>query len=251
MTLSAGDLVTFPHGNGHRMGGGAPVTPIDGETALPGVLARGLDLLRGGGGGACARFICGFLACDPQLSQAFLGGLPRVIKVNVRGEPGEPSGQWLENSLMFSVAQASSREPGASAMLAKLSEVGVCRDASAIRARAARRADRVAGGRTRPRGWPGAHAASPAARASMDARRAGARVRPVTHRARGALPALPRRVADGLSDAVATAVGRARARHDHATAWPRLRRRSAMSRKRPSIAPSSASTAPAGAVPAR
>ena len=123
VTLSAGDLVTFPQGSGHRMGGGAPVTPIDGETALPGVLARGLDLLRGGGGGACARFICGFLACDPQLSQAFLGGLPRIIKVNVRGEPGEPSGQWLENSLMFSVAQASSREPGASAMLAKLSEV--------------------------------------------------------------------------------------------------------------------------------
>jgi len=120
VALSAGDLVTFPHGHGHRLGGGAPVTPIDGATALPGVLARGLELLRGGGGGACSRFICGFLACDPQLSQAFLGGLPRIIKVSVRDEP---SGQWLENSLKFSVTQAASREAGASAMLAKLSEV--------------------------------------------------------------------------------------------------------------------------------
>ena len=73
-----------------------------------------------GGGGASSRFICGFLACDPQLSGAFLGGLPPLIKVNVREDP---SGQWLENSLKFSVAQAANREAGASAMLTKLSEV--------------------------------------------------------------------------------------------------------------------------------
>ena len=118
--LSAGDLVTFPHGHGHELGGGRRVTPIDTGAALPGLLERGLELRRFGGGGAPARFICGFLACDPQLSQAFLGGLPRVIKANIRDDP---SGQWLENSLRFSVTQAVNREAGASAMLAKLSEV--------------------------------------------------------------------------------------------------------------------------------
>ena len=120
MALSAGDIVTFPHGHGHVLGSGPRVTPIDAGAALPGVLERGLDLLHLGGGGAPSRFICGFLACDPQLSQAFLGGLPPLIKVNIRDDP---SGQWLENSLKFSVTQAANREAGAGAMLTKLSEV--------------------------------------------------------------------------------------------------------------------------------
>ena len=118
--LAPGDLVTFPHGHSHVLGSGPSVTPIDAGAALPGVLERNLELLHVGGPGAASRFICGFLACDPELSQAFLGGLPPLIKVNIRDDP---SGQWLENSLKFSVSQAANREPGASAMLTKLSEV--------------------------------------------------------------------------------------------------------------------------------
>lgn len=118
--LSAGDLVTFPHGHGHVLGSGHRATPIDAAAALPGLLERGLELLRMGGGGAPSRFICGYLVCDPQLSQAFLGGLPPMIKVSIRDDP---SGQWLENSLKFSVTQAANREAGAGAMLTKLSEV--------------------------------------------------------------------------------------------------------------------------------
>src|SRR5262245_15440199 len=33
IALSAGDLVTFPHGHGHVLGGGPRVTPIDARTA--------------------------------------------------------------------------------------------------------------------------------------------------------------------------------------------------------------------------
>jgi AraC-like DNA-binding protein len=117
--LSAGDIVTFPHGHGHALGGGRSVTPIDAVAALPRYLKRGLEPARVGGNGASCRFVCGFLVCDPQLGQAFLGGLPPVIKVNIRDDP---SGQWLENSLKFSVTQAANREAGADAMLAKLSE---------------------------------------------------------------------------------------------------------------------------------
>jgi len=120
LELSAGDLVTFPHGHGHVLGAGRSVAPIDAAAALPGVLARGLELLHLGGEGAASRFICGFFACDPYLSQTFLGGLPPLIRVNIRDDP---SGQWLENSLRFSVIQAAKREAGAGAMLAKLSEV--------------------------------------------------------------------------------------------------------------------------------
>jgi AraC-like DNA-binding protein len=118
--MSAGDLVTFPHGHGHLLGSGSRAIPINAGTALPGLLEKGLEMLRIGGGGAPSRFICGYLACDPQLCQAFLGGLPPLIKVNIRDDP---SGQWLENSLKFSVTEAANREAGASAMLTKLSEV--------------------------------------------------------------------------------------------------------------------------------
>lgn len=120
VVLSAGDLVTFPHGHKHVLGNGPRVPPVDAETALPPLFERRLDLLRLGGNGAPSRFICGFLACDPQLSQAFLGGLPPCIKVNIRDDS---SGQWLENSLKFSVIQAANREAGAAAMLTKLAEV--------------------------------------------------------------------------------------------------------------------------------
>ena len=119
VALSAGDIVTFPHGHSHLLGSGDASQPIDVRAALPGVLERGLELLHIGGGGARSRLICGFLSCDPQLGQAFLGGLPPLIKINIREDS---SGQWLENSLEFSVTQAARRDAGGDAMLAKLSE---------------------------------------------------------------------------------------------------------------------------------
>jgi AraC-like DNA-binding protein len=119
VSLVGGDLIAFPHGHAHVLGSGRCASPMDAGAALPGILARGLELLRFGGGGEACRIICGFLLCDPQLSRSFLAGLPPLIKVNIRDDP---SGQWLENSLKFSVTQAANREAGAGAMLAKLSE---------------------------------------------------------------------------------------------------------------------------------
>jgi len=118
--LEAGDLVTFPHGHAHLLGNGRASTTIDGGAALPGILAVGLQVMRVGGGGEPSRFICGFLSCDPQMSHAFLGGLPPILKVSIRNDD---SGQWLENSLKFSVTEAANGREGAGAMLAKLSEV--------------------------------------------------------------------------------------------------------------------------------
>jgi len=120
--LSAGDLVALPHGHPHRIGNGRHATPLDVSNALPGILERGLRPLTAGGGGNVSRFICGYLACDRQLSQAFLTGLPPLIHLNIRDDV---SGQWLEDSLRFSVAQAASRDAGSLEVVAKLSEVFV------------------------------------------------------------------------------------------------------------------------------
>jgi AraC-like DNA-binding protein len=120
--LAAGDLVALPHGHPHRMGNGDAAAPLHVSSALPGLLERGLQPLTAGGGGMVSKFICGYLACDRHLSQAFLAGLPPLIRLNIRDDS---SGQWLENSLRFSVAQAASRDAGAMEVVAKLSEVFV------------------------------------------------------------------------------------------------------------------------------
>jgi AraC-like DNA-binding protein len=120
LPLAAGDIVVFPHGDAHILGNGAPVEPVDNEGHLHQVLAQGLKLMRMGGGGEVTKFVCGYMSCDPQLSRVFLAGLPAALKVNIREGA---SGQWLENSIRFSVDEAGSSRAGGEAVQAKLSEV--------------------------------------------------------------------------------------------------------------------------------
>jgi len=118
--LANGDIVTLPHGHAHLLGNGEGARLLDGVTALPRLLARGLELIKVGGGGERSLFVCGFLSCDPLLSKTFLNALPPLFRVNIGNDP---SGEWLENSLRFAVEEAVAARQGASAMLAKLSEV--------------------------------------------------------------------------------------------------------------------------------
>ena len=121
--LTAGDIVVFPHGDAHFIGNGPAVKPVDSFKTFGPNLMEGVKVARYGGGGELTRFVCGFLACEPRLSQVFLAGLPSILKVHV---VNEPSGQWLENSIRYSVSQmsgASGLDDGAGVVLAKLSEV--------------------------------------------------------------------------------------------------------------------------------
>jgi AraC-like DNA-binding protein len=118
--LNAGDIIIFPHGDAHIMGNGSSVTPVDNEQELQRILSQGLKVCRFGGGGEMTKFICGYMTCDPQLSRVFLGGLPPILKVSIRNDA---SGQWLENSLRYTVDNADATLAGGEAVLAKLSEV--------------------------------------------------------------------------------------------------------------------------------
>lgn len=118
--LTAGDIVVFPHGDVHLMGNGAPAKPVDSFKTFDRNLTEGVKVARFGGGGELTKFVCGFLACEPRLSQVFLAGLPPILKVHV---VSEPSGQWLENSIRFSVGEGSGSDAGTGVVLAKLSEV--------------------------------------------------------------------------------------------------------------------------------
>ena len=120
IALDAGDLVIFPHGDSHIIENGLPSKTVDLAKELARLVAHGLKLARFGGGGEVTKFICGFMACDPRLSQVFLSGLPPVFKVSIRNTA---SGRWLENSIRFSVNEADASRAGGEAVLAKLSEV--------------------------------------------------------------------------------------------------------------------------------
>lgn len=116
--LSAGDIVIVPHGDAHYLGNGSPEKPVDSFVVFAKNLTQGLKVARFGGGGEITRFVCGFMACDPRLSEVFLAGLPPLLKVSAAGEESD---QWLQQSIRFSVDQAGGS--GSSLVLAKLSEV--------------------------------------------------------------------------------------------------------------------------------
>src|SRR5215472_2600389 len=118
--LSAGDIVIVPHGDTHLVGNGAPVRPMDSFRTFAKNVAQGLKLVRFGGGGELTRFVCGYLSCEQRLSEVFLAGLPRILRVHAAKEP---SGQWLEQSIRFSVDKANGSHAGSGLVLSKLSEV--------------------------------------------------------------------------------------------------------------------------------
>src|SRR5215472_8296123 len=118
--LDAGDIVIFSHGDAHFLENGPPTKPVDMVKELSRMFSQGLKLSRLGGGGEVRRFVCGFMACEPRLSQVFLSGLPPVFKVSIRNDA---SGRWLGNSIRFSVMEADASRAGGEAVLAKLSEV--------------------------------------------------------------------------------------------------------------------------------
>jgi len=118
--LTAGDIIVFPHGDAHVLGNGSPVNPVDSMSTFGKNLTEGLKVARLGGGGEITRFVCGFMACEPRLSEVFLAGLPKILKVHVANEP---SGQWLEHSIRFSVDEVGGSHAGSGLVLAKLSEV--------------------------------------------------------------------------------------------------------------------------------
>jgi AraC-like DNA-binding protein len=118
--LTAGDIVVVPHGDTHLLGNGLHARPVDSVQTFAKNLTEGLKVARFGGGGEVTKFVCGYMACDPRLSESILAGLPKMVVVHVANEP---SGEWLKNSIRFSVDEASEANAGSGLVVAKLSEL--------------------------------------------------------------------------------------------------------------------------------
>jgi AraC-like DNA-binding protein len=120
LELGAGDIVVLPHGDQHIMTSARGLTAgLLNSEILSKIKSRDLRPLQAGGGGDAAKYVCGYMVCDPVLSRPILGGLPPVFKINIRTDR---SGHWLENSILHLAEEAASGRVGSDAMLAKLSE---------------------------------------------------------------------------------------------------------------------------------
>lgn len=117
--LGPGDVVIFPHGDAHILGNGVG-KPVDARTTFAKNLTNGLKVARYGGGGELTKFVCGYMACDPSLSEVLLAALPPMFVVNIANDP---AGQWLADSIQFAVREAGGQGTGSDVVVARLSEV--------------------------------------------------------------------------------------------------------------------------------
>ena len=117
--LEPGDVIVVPHGDAHMMCSAQGVARKLSVAMMAKLQARDLSAMQTGGGGEVARFVCGFMVCDPLLCRPILQSLPQAFKVNLRTDR---SGQWLEKTLLHLVEEAASENAGSEAVLAKMSE---------------------------------------------------------------------------------------------------------------------------------
>ncbi len=117
--LEPGDVVVVPHGDAHEMCSVQRMGTNFSEAMIAKLQTRDLTAMHAGGGGEVARFVCGYMVCDPLLCRPILQSLPPAFKVNLRTDR---SGQWLETTLLHLVEEAASENAGSEAVLAKLSE---------------------------------------------------------------------------------------------------------------------------------
>jgi AraC-like DNA-binding protein len=119
LTLTAGDVIVVTHGDPHEMCSTIDAPPKLSDQMKAKLRAHDFTAMHAGGGGDVARFVCGFMVCDPLLCSPILKSLPSAFKVNLRTDR---AGHWLESTLLHLVEEANSGRPGSEAVLAKMSE---------------------------------------------------------------------------------------------------------------------------------
>jgi AraC family transcriptional regulator, alkane utilization regulator len=138
LRIESGDVIIIPRGDQHVMAsdlGTAPV-PISNIYAQP--CTDEITVMRYGGGGATAHFVCGFLSASQQFGP-LVSSLPAVLCVRAR-ESGlvletlsaggrqaqrierQPEAEWWQASLRYLIGEACAPGPGNRAVLARLAE---------------------------------------------------------------------------------------------------------------------------------
>jgi AraC-like DNA-binding protein len=118
--LEAGDLILFPHGDGHLMGSDLQLAPVDAASMVEPSPDGGLSHIRYGGGGERTRFVCGYMACDRRTCKPLLTALPRMLKVSLRDSP---AAAWIEATIRRAASETRAPSAGGDVVLARLAEL--------------------------------------------------------------------------------------------------------------------------------
>jgi AraC-like DNA-binding protein len=136
--IQTGDVIVLPRGDQHVMASDLSVPPVPTRDIYPGASSERIPVVRHGGGGEPARFICGFLYSDQRFGP-LLNSLPLALCVRARidgltldtlGPDGcstqrlsnpHEAGLW-QSSLQYLIRETAEPGPGNRAVLARLSE---------------------------------------------------------------------------------------------------------------------------------
>jgi AraC-like DNA-binding protein len=118
--MEAGDLAIVPHGSQHCLldrpqTGAIPVDTVLDETAFDGTTA-----LRYGGSGSQTTLVCGHFAFDRGVMHPLLEALPTFIHLPATETKNFA---WLDTALGFISHEAGSSQPGAEAIMTRISEI--------------------------------------------------------------------------------------------------------------------------------
>ena len=118
--MSNGDLVVIPHGASHILADTPTTTIRPLADVLEQVAYVGEGPLVYGGDGAGCCLVCGEFAFDDLGSHPLLANLPK--KLHVSGDSSYNT-QWLDSAIGFIAHEATKLEPGAHAIIDRLSEI--------------------------------------------------------------------------------------------------------------------------------
>jgi AraC-like DNA-binding protein len=118
--LTAGDVILFPHGDGHLLGSDVRRPALPAATLVQASPGGGLARIVYGGGGDRTRFICGYVACDSRMCRPMIGALPRMLRVPLGRSP---SASWMARTLQHAAEESRAPRAGTDAVLTKLSEL--------------------------------------------------------------------------------------------------------------------------------
>lgn len=118
--LRSGDVVLFPRNDFHTMCSDVGLPPVPPADV---VLAEGrekIGIVRHGGGGALATFVCGYLGCDQLIVSPIMSALPPMMLLRVEDTP---AADWIRSTFHYAAHEAEAGRQGSSAVLAKLAEL--------------------------------------------------------------------------------------------------------------------------------
>jgi AraC-like DNA-binding protein len=138
MRIETGDVIIFPRGDRHILASAPELAAVPMREIYPAPSTERVSVVKHGGGGESAHFICGFLYSDHKFSPLF-GSLPTLLCVCARGdtlalETLDDAGRrehpiehrheadWWRASLRYLISEAAVPGPGNRAALARLAE---------------------------------------------------------------------------------------------------------------------------------